>query len=238
MSEAYRIGEVTKAWADAQKIKTIYFKTTTSTNDVAKDQADSDEIAEYDIVLYIAEDQSQGRGRFDRTWQTPKPGSSLLCSWSFVVDDIPTPTFTLRAGLAVITAAQATWPYLNWSLKAPNDILINDKKIAGLLIESVSQGNSHRLIFGLGLNVLNHPAAQQGATNLLQEMVKLKIPFVGDDWLLFCERMLFEICACVNTSHEDFTEPVEKSILHHLNKNPLLTAPLETLDEVIDQIER
>ena len=238
MSEAYRIGEVTKAWADAQKIKTIYFKTTTSTNDVAKDQADSDEIAEYDIVLYIAEDQSQGRGRFDRTWQTPKPGSSLLCSWSFVVDDIPTPTFTLRAGLAVITAAQATWPYLNWSLKAPNDILIHDKKIAGLLIESVSQGNSHRLIFGLGLNVLNHPAAQQGATNLLQEMVKLKIPFVGDDWLLFCERMLFEICACVNTSHEDFTEPVEKSILHHLNKNPLLTAPLETLDEVIDQIER
>jgi hypothetical protein len=238
MSEAYRIGEVTKAWAEAQKIKTIYFKQTTSTNDIAKDQADSDEIAEHDIVLYLADDQTQGRGRFERTWQAPKPGSSLLCSWSFVVDEMPLPTFTLRAGLAVITAAQATWPYLNWSLKAPNDILINDKKVAGLLVETVSQGNSHRLIFGLGFNVLNHPSSQAQATSLLQEMVKLKTPFVGDDWLLFCERLLFEICACINTSSENFSEPVEKSILFHLNKNPLLTNTLYSLDEVIDQIER
>lgn len=237
MSTAFRIGEVTNAWAEAQKIKSVYLKTTTSTNDIAKEQADSDDIVEHDIVLYIAEDQTKGRGRFDRTWTNAKPGSNLLCSWSFVVDDLPAPTFTLRAGLAIVTAAQATWPYLPWSTKAPNDILIGDKKVGGLLIESVSQGNSHRLIFGLGLNVLSHPATEGEATSLLHELIKIKTPFIGDDWLLFCERMLFEICACVNTSSDEFSEPTSQAILFHLNQSPRLTQKFESFDEVIAQIE-
>lgn len=237
MSEAFRIGEVTYAWAEAQKIKTFYFRTITSTNDIAKEKADSDEVVDQDIVLYVADDQSNGRGRFDRKWTNAKPGSNLLCSWSFAVDDLPLPIFTLRAGLAVISAAQATWPYLAWSTKAPNDILLGDKKIGGLLIESVSQGNSHRLIFGLGMNVLSHPATEGEATSLLHELIKIKTPFVGDDWLLFCERLLFEICACVNTAHEEFSEPTEKAIIHHLNQSPRLDQKFESFDEVIAQIE-
>lgn len=237
MSEAFRIGEVTNAWAEAQKIKSIYFKTITSTNDIAKTQADSDEISEHDIVLYLTEDQTDGRGRFERKWNNAKPGSNLLCSWSFAVDELPAPTFTLRAGLAIVTAARATWPYLAWSTKSPNDILLGDKKVGGLLIESVSQGNSHRLVFGLGLNVLSHPATEGEATSLLHELIKLKTPFVGDDWLLFCERMLFEICACVNTASHEFSNPTEQAILFHLNQSPRLTQKFESFDEVIEQME-
>ena len=74
-----------------------------------------------------------------------------------MLQDYVQPTLSPLVGLALYKACSGTWPFLNWNLKAPNDLYISNKKVAGLLIETVTQGDDIRLLVGLGLNVLATP---------------------------------------------------------------------------------
>ncbi|MEX2588112.1 MAG: biotin--[acetyl-CoA-carboxylase] ligase [Actinomycetota bacterium] len=98
--------------------------------------------------LVLADYQSAGRGRLDRRWVAP-PGSSLLFSFvlrpSFLVEQWG--LVGLAAGVAI--CRQLRELEIEASLKWPNDILIGDKKVAGVLAES------HRgaVVLGVGINV-------------------------------------------------------------------------------------
>jgi biotin-(acetyl-CoA carboxylase) ligase len=59
-------------------------------------------ILRMNLSLYLTDEQTKGRGRFDRTWSMPKPGSALISSWSFQIMQPPKPTLTALAGLALI----------------------------------------------------------------------------------------------------------------------------------------
>jgi len=61
------------------------------------------------------------------------------------------------AGLALYGAAVHAFPSLDFSLKPPNDLYLQNKKLAGLLVETVAKGSQYSLIIGLGLNVLSAP---------------------------------------------------------------------------------
>src|SRR5215213_687611 len=116
-------------------------------------------------VVLVADHQTAGRGRLGRRWEAP-PGSSLLVS-VLLRPDVPVDRghlVTMAAGLAASDACEAVAgvrPGLKW----PNDLVVDDAKLAGLLAESVVDGERlGALVVGMGLNVTAAPA--EGATCL------------------------------------------------------------------------
>ena len=138
--------EATKSWAPAIR----FYEEVDSTNRVASEWA-SHGAAEGSIV--VADHQTAGRGRLDRTWFSPA-GSSLLFSLilrpSIVTEDLG--LLNLAAGAAVCgaVAEEGVEPKVKW----PNDVILNGRKIAGILSEASLEFNrAIGLILGVGVNV-------------------------------------------------------------------------------------
>lgn len=230
-----KIGEITAGWARARQLKTNYFKVTDSTNLQAKTAAFTASEFEHEFTLYVADAQNQGRGRFDRTWTTPSSGSSLLSTWSFLVSDRPSPHTTSKVGLALYNALKSTWQNLPLSLKAPNDIYLKDKKVAGILVETVSQGDDHRLLIGVGLNILSHPKDIPTSTDLISNLSK-STPLLGEDWIAFLDRFLFELTAVVGTAHEELSTTQQANLITLLNQNPILEKKYSQFKDVVKDL--
>lgn len=225
------IGQVTHQWAQKQNISSHYYKIIDSTNLKAKAEAFNETSFNEQLILYIAEAQSAGKGRGQNTWaNAPLKGSQLLSTWSFMINSSPHPTLSPMMGLALYRASVSTWPFLNLNLKAPNDLYIDDKKIAGLLLETVSQGEDHRLLIGLGLNVFSTPDAVSGATSLTQQLSE-RTPLLAQDWISFLERFLFEISFSLQLAFEPMNSTSTMALLTALNKHPLLKETYTELDE-------
>ena len=103
-----------------------------------------------DGQVIVTEYQSSGRGRLDRTFEAPAR-SALLFSfyikprkerseWGFI---------PLIAGLSLVRAITSTDTVMNVSLKWPNDLIINEKKCAGIIAQTTNEG----IVLGIGLNV-------------------------------------------------------------------------------------
>jgi len=101
----------------------------------------------------IADHQSRGRGRRGRHWISP-PGANIYLSiaWHFELPPEQLGLLSLAQGVAVIRALTSSRIKGAW-LKWPNDVLINQDKIAGILIEtSRLRANSCNVVIGIGLN--------------------------------------------------------------------------------------
>jgi BirA family biotin operon repressor/biotin-[acetyl-CoA-carboxylase] ligase len=100
--------------------------------------------------VYVTEYQSAGRGRLDRTFEATK-SSALL--FSFYLEPkrskLEWSAIPLLAGLSLVTALKILDEKVATNLKWPNDLLIGDKKVAGILVEARYDG----VIVGIGLNV-------------------------------------------------------------------------------------
>jgi len=98
--------------------------------------------------IVVADHQQQGRGRLDRQWVTP-PGAALTFSAVFdpVVDTEWWPVVPLVAGYAV---ARAIGGFA--TLKWPNDVMIGDRKVCGILVERVHT-RPPMVVIGIGINV-------------------------------------------------------------------------------------
>jgi BirA family biotin operon repressor/biotin-[acetyl-CoA-carboxylase] ligase len=130
--------------------KTMYgFLEVDSTNDVARKYAN--EGAE-DGTVIIAETQRLGKGRLKRAWISPKGGL-----WISVVlrPDIPPQKATLVTLMVANAVAETLSEYgLEARIKWPNDVLIDGKKVCGILTEAKTKENTiEYLILGIGINV-------------------------------------------------------------------------------------
>jgi BirA family transcriptional regulator, biotin operon repressor / biotin---[acetyl-CoA-carboxylase] ligase len=103
-------------------------------------------------LVLVADHQTAGRGRLGRTWSA-EPGTALLVSVllrpPLPVDELP--LVLMAAGLAAcdgVEAAAGFRPQLKW----PNDLVVGDRKLAGLLSEAAGAGEP-AVILGLGVNV-------------------------------------------------------------------------------------
>lgn len=105
-------------------------------------------------TIVLAEQQTAGRGRRGKTWHSP-PCSNLYLSMDWVFASAPDQLTGLSLGVG-IKLVEALAPLLQQplGLKWPNDLYIDGRKLAGILIESTfdSSGNT-RVIIGIGLNV-------------------------------------------------------------------------------------
>lgn len=112
-----------------------------------------------DRTVLVADHQTAGRGRLERRWEAP-PGANLLVSFAFtVVPDVPA-ELTQRVGLAAVDAARTIDPGSSIRLKWPNDVLLNGRKLAGILAQRAAGGG---VVVGLGFNIAWAP---QGAARL------------------------------------------------------------------------
>lgn len=103
-------------------------------------------------LVVAAEHQNAGRGRLDRTWETP-PRSGLTFS-VLLRPTAPTaswPWLPLLAGYAVDKALKAAG--YEASVKWPNDVLLDGRKVAGILVERVETDAGPAAVVGIGLNV-------------------------------------------------------------------------------------
>lgn len=143
-----------------------------STNDEAKALADAD--AGHGEVV-VAEAQTEGRGRRGRGWVSP-PRRNVAFSVILRPDELPpsrAPELTLVAAVAVCDALRHSG--VQAGIKWPNDVLVGERKIAGILTEmSAESDRVHWVVVGVGVNVNARqedfpPELRREATSLLLE---------------------------------------------------------------------
>lgn len=139
-----------------------------STNTFAKNLA----LHDSPFKIYLADYQTQGRGRGQHTWTTA-PQEALLGTWSIALKNPPGHLMAPLIGLDLHSAVAEVWTELTpeLSIKPPNDLFLGLGKVAGLLVEAVSAGPVTRLLIGLGFNVLGHPTQEPAATHLTSHLL-------------------------------------------------------------------
>lgn len=128
--------------------------------------------------VHVADAQTAGRGRFGRQWHSA-PGEGLYLS-VILLPDRPAAhagAITVAAALAVFDAAQElglTGAWLDW----PNDLMANDAKLAGVLVETRGLDPKHpHYVVGIGLNVRQH----QFPDELLRQQAVTSLHLLGVD---------------------------------------------------------
>jgi BirA family biotin operon repressor/biotin-[acetyl-CoA-carboxylase] ligase len=149
----------------------VFYEKIGSTNDEARRFARK---GKPEGFLVLSDRQTSGKGRFRRTWYSPGK-TGLYCS---LILRPPIPLskispLTILAGVAVLKTIQnetSLTPLLKW----PNDLLINGKKVCGILIESAPKKNNVEFaILGIGININNNEG--QFPDDLSSSSTSLKI---------------------------------------------------------------
>jgi BirA family biotin operon repressor/biotin-[acetyl-CoA-carboxylase] ligase len=124
-------------------------ETTPSSNALVAERARAGEEAG---LVSVTEHQTAGRGRLDRVWETPAR-SSLTFSVLLRPDAPPQdwPWLPLLTGYAVQAALADRLPDI--ALKWPNDVLVEERKVAGILVERIDTPQGPAAVVGIGINV-------------------------------------------------------------------------------------
>jgi len=149
--------------------RVIYFPRLTSTMVVAKRQAQQ---GATEGTVVIADEQTAGKGRIRRAWLSPK--GSIALSIILYPSLAYLSSLIMVASLAVVHCIVAITG-LKSQIKWPNDVLVNGKKVCGILIESSVRGNIlDYAIIGIGINVnfrlSDFPEIPSTATSLADEL--------------------------------------------------------------------
>jgi BirA family biotin operon repressor/biotin-[acetyl-CoA-carboxylase] ligase len=124
-------------------------------------------------LVLVAESQVGGRGRLGRTWiAPPRSGVTMSVLLRPALPSTAWPWLPLLTGVAVVEAVRRSSD-LDTSLKWPNDVLVHDRKLAGILLERVDTSSGPAAVIGVGLNVSLRAdeLAVPTATSLLLEGV-------------------------------------------------------------------
>ncbi|MDH7601203.1 MAG: biotin--[acetyl-CoA-carboxylase] ligase [Armatimonadota bacterium] len=128
----------------------VDFDTVSSTNDIALELAKT---GAPEGTVVIARSQHAGRGRHGRVW-VDEPGSSVLMS-AILRPHLPPERFHELSFVSSIAAAESLKEQfgLRCELKWPNDVLVNKRKICGILIETTEAAAEAAVVIGIGVNV-------------------------------------------------------------------------------------
>jgi len=137
---------------------------TTSTQDHARRMLHDERLVVGDVVL--ADEQTAGRGRFGRRWISPQGGlyATIVCPMQ--------PQLSLKTGLAIAGVLREAGVHA--TLKWPNDVLVRERKLAGVLVEE----RGPLALVGIGLNLEDAPLSD--ATCVAEH---LPHPGTVDSWI-------------------------------------------------------
>lgn len=171
--------------------KIVVFSSVSSTNDIAAEYAKN---PDNDGTVILAEEQSAGRGRGKNKWQSNR-GDSITLSIVLTKEAVSNELLSLALAAA---AAQAISPEAK--IKWPNDIFLNGKKIAGILVESKNTGYGTAFVIGIGINChqKEFPADLAGIATSIDIENKETC-----DRTIIIRRLLSSIEHCLETAHKD-----------------------------------
>tara|TARA_Y100001970_G_scaffold224625_1_gene276954 strand:- start:7058 stop:7591 length:534 start_codon:yes stop_codon:yes gene_type:complete len=151
------------------KLKIYLFKSVTSTNDVALKKIKKG----FANGIIIAKKQSKGRGRYGKNWISMK--NNLFMSIFFKIKSkIELKKLTYK----ICKLVQESLKKLikkNIQIKKPNDLLIDKKKICGILQETIFYKNTKYAIVGIGINIDRSPKIPNYPTSYLNFYTKKKL---------------------------------------------------------------
>ncbi len=127
--------------------KFVLFKSTASTNNIAWEYATN---PIHHGLCVLAESQDEGRGRRGRTWYS-EAGKNILASILLLNQPLESEVLTLTAAVATAEAI-TSFCKLPCRIKWPNDILLNGKKLAGILVEKKTAQKQQHFVIGIGIN--------------------------------------------------------------------------------------
>lgn len=155
-----------------------------STNDVAKQRAASIK----DNLVVIADMQYFGRGRRGNKWISQR--GNLFFSQLFS-SQANTSDLAFVASLSLVEAIKNISDIKNISIKWPNDVLIFEKKVSGILIEET---NNNKVVIGIGVNLTDHPDSSKTSyptTDLKSNHIEVSK-----------EKLLLEYLSCFDKNYE------------------------------------
>jgi BirA family biotin operon repressor/biotin-[acetyl-CoA-carboxylase] ligase len=165
----------------------IVYSSTSSTNDVAWEYAKN---RDNDGLAVFAEEQTAGRGRGGNEWLSPK-GQSVLCSVVLLDSELAGELLILSCAVAVAEAIGRCGRY-EAKIKWPNDIILNGKKVGGILLESRAGKKGSDYIVGVGINCHQKKEFFTGELQGIATSIDLEGPKVCDRTIL-AKRLLISL---------------------------------------------
>ncbi len=152
------------------RLKKFSFKTVNSTNDTALRIIKNTNIKSGFIS---AEKQKKGRGQYNKKWISYK--GNLFISIYFSLEKINLSLKQLtRLNCMLVKKVLSNYYKKKIFIKNPNDLLINKKKISGILQETVVKKDIKFIIIGIGINLVRKPTIKDYPTTSLYELTKIK----------------------------------------------------------------
>ncbi len=152
-----------------------YFDSTESTNQFLSDRPFSN-----NTELCVARQQTQGKGQYGRTWQSQKDGSILFSIRRSFSQECNLNGLSLVVGLAIIKALEGELSVSGMTIKWPNDIYYDNKKLAGILLENQTYPSNQLVVIGVGVNyALNEDMVCETPWIDLTELAK-KLPSISN----------------------------------------------------------
>ena len=155
------------------KLKIYSFKNVKSTNDTAL------RFIKKNIIngIITSENQKKGRGQYGKSWISSK--GNLFMSIFFPIENKINIKKVSKINLKIIKNIFLKQIKINTTIKYPNDILIRNKKVCGILQEIVYNKNDKILIIGIGINILNSPKIKDYETTYLNKYFKKKLKLLN-----------------------------------------------------------
>lgn len=165
-------------------------------------------------LLVLSEQQSEGRGRTGKSWSSPELGNIYMSlAFKNAFNNSP---LSLIVGSIVAEAIKSITNSEHIGLKWPNDILLKNKKIGGILVENEIQNNNVKTIIGIGINLnleekedwwgdLSEFKNEIDRNNLISQISSMIIDFIDsnkfdwkDFWTNNCVHMDKKIQIIIN----------------------------------------
>ena len=153
------------------RLKKFNFKNVNSTNDVAIRIIRN---LKYKSGIITAETQKKGRGQYSKKWVSYK--GNLFATIFFRIDQIDLTLEELTKVNSLLVKKLLSFYYRKKiTIKKPNDLLINKKKISGILQEKLTNFNQTFIIVGIGINLVKSPCIKNYPTTNFYELTNIKI---------------------------------------------------------------
>jgi len=154
------------------KFKVFRFKEVKSTNSTAIKIINN---SKFDYGMIISEKQNKGRGQYGKKWISYS--GNLFVSLFFTLENLEVNLKKItKLNCLLVKKLLGIYYKKKIIFKRPNDLLINKKKICGILQETIKRYNKKFLIVGIGINLIKSPYINNYPTTNLLELTKKKIP--------------------------------------------------------------
>ena len=153
------------------KFKIFKFKKIKSTNNTAIRIIQKLNI---DYGMVISETQTSGRGQYGKNWISYK--GNLFVSFFYKLENLTVSLKQItKINCLLVKKLLSIYYKKKIIFKKPNDLLINKKKICGILQEKISKINKKYLIVGIGINLIKNPNLKNYPTTNLSELLNKKV---------------------------------------------------------------